>query len=239
MIVHNQNQKTGFLSAAIGVAVLIFGATGVFSELHDSLNTVWDVTPKRGSGVFQTLREKFLFFTMVLGIGFLLLVSPVISAGLSAFGHYLSGLMPGMYEVALILNFVIAFSVVTFLFAMMFKFVPDVEIAWRDVWIGAAITSLLFVIGKFLIGLYLGKSHVGSSYGAAGALILVLLWAYYSSQILFLGAELTQVYARRFGSRIVPSPEAEPLTDKAKAEQGVSNKKPEEQHGKKAPRPVP
>lgn len=240
MIAHSRSKSSGIIATAVGLAALLFGATGVFAELHDSLNTIWGVKPRAGSGIIQTLRERFLSFTMVLGIGFLLLVSLVISAALSAFGKYFSDLFPGMQLVAHLLNFAISFAVITLLFAMIYKILPQVEITWQDVWIGAASTAVLFVIGKSLIGFYLGKSSVSSSYGAAGALVIVLLWVYYAAQILFLGAEFTQVYARHFGSRIVASPSAEPLTEEAKARQGIApekSKSPEKPA--RAPRPVP
>lgn len=203
MLAHNQSQGTGIFATLIGLGVLLFGATGVFAELHDSMNNIWEVKPKPSSGIMSTIKERFLSFTMVLGVGFLLLVSLAVSAALAAFGSYLSGIMPGMTVIAHALNLVVSFGVVTLLFAMIYKVLPDAEISWRDVWIGAAGTAVLFVIGKFLIGLYLGQSSVSSSYGAAGALVIVLLWVYYAAQILFLGAEFTQVYARRYGSRIV------------------------------------
>jgi membrane protein len=206
MVAHGREHGAGVIATILGLAALIFGASGTFAELKDSLNTIWEVQPKAGSGILKTIRDRFLSFTMVLGIGFLLLVSLVLSAALAAFGHYLSGLMPGMAAISMALNFFIAFAIITLLFAMMFKILPDVEIAWKDVWVGAAVTAFLFTIGKLAIGLYLGRGAFSSSYGAAGALIIVLLWVYYSAQILFFGAEFTQVYARRYGSRIVPSP---------------------------------
>ena len=153
-------------------------------------------------------QERFLSFTMVLGVGFLLLVSLVLSAGLAALGSFITNLFPGAQVITYVLSFVISFEIITLLFAMMFKLLPDAKISWRDVWVGAATTALLFVMGKFLIGLYLGTSDAASGFGAAGALVILLLWVYYSAQILFLGAEFTQVYSRHFGSRIVPSENA-------------------------------
>ena len=153
---------------------------------------------------------------MVLGGAFLLLVSLVLTTALAATGKYLSGLVP-FAAVMQVLNFVISFAVITLLFAMMFKLLPDVKIGWSDVWIGAVITGLLFTLGKLLIGLYLGHSSIGSAYGAAGSFVVLLVWVYYSSQILFLGAEFTQVYANKYGSRIEPAEGAEPVTDEARA----------------------
>jgi membrane protein len=141
---------------------------------------------------------------MILGIGFLLLVSLVVSAGLSAVDTWMAGLLPGAEVLFMVVNFVVSLALITLLFAMIYRFLPDVRIAWRDVWMGAVFTALLFTIGKFLIGLYLGRSSVASVFGAAGSLVIVLLWIYYSTQILFFGAEMTQVYARRRGAQIVP-----------------------------------
>jgi membrane protein len=157
-----------------------------------------------------------LSFGMVLGIGFLLLVSLVVTTAVAAVGAWALGLLPGAKVLVEALTFVVSFGLITLLFAMIFKVLPDVEIAWRDVWIGAASTALLFTLGKFLFGLYLAKSSVASTYGAAGSLVIVLLWIYYSAQILFLGAELTQVYATHYGSNIRPSKHAVPVVQKGK-----------------------
>jgi membrane protein len=157
------------------------------------------------------LRDRFLSFSLVLAIGFLLLVSLILSAALAAVGKYLSGVLPVPSALMQGLNFALSFAVTTLLFALIFKVLPDVRIRWRDVWIGAAVTALLFSVGRFLIGLYLGRSSVSSAYGAAGSLVVVLIWIYYSAQILFLGAEFTQVYASRFGRGLEPKPNAEPL----------------------------
>jgi membrane protein len=174
------------------------------------------------------IKDRFLSFTMVLGVGFLLMVSLVLSAGLAALNEYMGGLFDNMAYVGQVINFVISFGIITLMFAMIYKILPDVQIAWGDVWIGAAVTALLFSIGKFLIGLYLGHSTIGSSYGAAGALVLIVLWIYYSAQILFLGAEFTQVYAKRFGSQIRPDEGAVPVTDEARAQQGMPRENKEE-----------
>jgi membrane protein len=221
LIEASSNKTTGIIATVIGIATLLFGATGLFGQLQDALNTIWEVTPKPGRGVMGIIKDRFFSFTMVLGIGFLLMVSLVVSAGLEALNEYTSGLWGDVAFVGQALNFVISFGVITLLFAMIYKVLPDVEIAWRDVWIGAAVTALLFTIGKFLIGLYLGHSAVASSYGAAGALVVILLWVYYSAQILLLGAEFTQVYAKRFGSHIVPDEDAVPVTEEARAQQGM------------------
>jgi membrane protein len=181
----------------VGIVVLLFGAAGVFGQLQDSLNTIWEVKPKPGRGILGMVRDRFLSLTMVFGIAFLLLISLVISTAIAAMSRFIgSGLGEAAAHIA---NFVISFGVITILFAMIYKVLPDAVIAWSDVWIGAVVTSLLFGIGKFLIGLYLARSSVASVYGAAGSLVIVLLWVYYSAQILLLGAEFTQVYANQFG----------------------------------------
>jgi membrane protein len=221
LIEASSNKTTGTIATVIGVVTLLFGATGLFGQLQDALNTIWEVTPKPGRGVMGIIKDRFFSFTMVLGIGFLLMVSLVVSAALAAVNEYVSGLFDNLAFLGQVINFIVSFGVITLLFAMIYKILPDVEIAWRDVWIGAAVTALLFTIGKFLIGLYIGHSAVASSYGAAGALVVILLWVYYSAQILLLGAEFTQVYAKRFGSRLVPDEDAVPVTEEARAQQGM------------------
>jgi len=218
-----QHKEGGIWATVIAFVTILFGATGVFTQLQTSLNHIWDVKPKP-QGIKGLLRARAAAFGMLLGIGFLLLVSLVVSAGLTAAGNYMVGLLPGAEMVLQALNFLISFGVITVLFAMIFRFLPDVKIAWRDVWFGAAVTALLFTIGKFLIGLYLGNSSVASVYGAAGSLVIVLLWAYYSSQILFFGAELTQVWARRHGSHIVPDEHAMPADRKGELPKQTSKK---------------
>lgn len=218
----------GILGTIIGIVTLIFGALGVFNELHNALNTIWEVEEEEQteSGFLQGLKKllfgRLLSFGMILGIGFLLLVSLVISAALSAMQETVGNAIPLSEVLLQILNLVISIGVITVLFALIFKFLPDAEIAWRDVWLGAFVTAVLFSIGKFLIGLYLGNSSVGSSFGAAGSLVLLLLWIYYSAQILLFGAEFTQVYANKFGSKIVPEGEgtAEQMTATSRPQPG-------------------
>ena len=183
----------------IAVITLVFGLWGMFGELQDALNTIWGVTTRPGRGFLVNLRERFWSFTLVVGIGFLLLVSLAVSAWLAALRRFFADLLPIPATVLEALNFAVTLCVITFLFAMMFKLLPDVVLAWRDVWVGAALTSLLFTLGKGVIGLYLGRATIGSAYGAAGSLVVVLLWIYYSAQILFFGAEFTKVWARRRG----------------------------------------
>ena len=193
--------SSGLTAAGIGFVVLLFGASGVFSELRDSLNNVWNVKNTTSSGIVAMIRYRFVSFAMVLGIGFLLLVSLLLSAALAAAGKFFGGFLPLPEAVLHLINAVISFAGVTLLFALLYKVVPDVRIEWRDVWVGAAVTSALFAVGKLLIGLYLGKTSVGSAYGAAGSLVVFLVWVYYSAQIFFLGAAFTQVYSERHGSR--------------------------------------
>lgn len=199
--------REGILALVIGILTLLFGALGVFNELHNSLNIIWNVRLEKPRGFLQSLKkvvlDRLLSFTMILGIGFLLLVSLVVTAGLSATQKTLGEAFPIPEFLLQIVNLVISVGVITVLFALIFKFLPDVRIAWRDVWMGAFVTSLLFSLGKTLIGLYLGNSAVGSTFGAAGSLVLLLLWIYYSAQILFFGAEFTQVYANQYGSKML------------------------------------
>lgn len=178
------------LASLLGLLALMFGASGVFAELQDSLNVVWKVEKKPGRGIWGTVKDRFLSFTMVLGIGFLLLISLVVSAGLSALGTWVGG-----GWILKSLSFLFSFAVVSALFAMMFRFLPDARTPWRETFAGGAVTAFLFTLGKFAIGAYLGSGSVSKTYGAAAAFLLVLLWVYYSSQILFLGAELTKAWA--------------------------------------------
>jgi membrane protein len=217
MIQRADQPSTGLFATAVAVATLLLGASGVFGQLQDALNAVWGVEPKEGRGVWGFIKDRFLSFVAVLGTGFLLLVSLILSSALAAFGKWFGGLLPLPETLLQLMNFALSFLVVTGLFALIFKVLPDAKVAWRDVWIGAALTSALFTIGKFALGLYLGKSNVASAYGAAGSLVLVLLWVYYSAQILLYGAEFTQVYANRIGERIVPAPDAR-VTDPHKAD---------------------
>jgi membrane protein len=200
LLAHASNPGHGILAAGVGFAVLLFGASGVFGELRDSLNLVWGHPTNSNTGIMGMVRYRFFSFAMVLGVGFLLLVSLLVSAAIAATGTYLKGYLPLPEAVLHLSSIVVSFLLVTVLFALLYKLVPDVEIEWRDVWIGAAVTSLLFSLGKFLIGLYLGKASVGSAYGAAGSLVVFIVWVYYSAQIFFLGAEFTHMFAEQHGS---------------------------------------
>jgi membrane protein len=186
---------SGRLAAVLGVLTLLFGASGVFVQLQEALNRVWDVAPKPGAVFTTLLRKRLLSFSLVLGIGFLLMVSLVLSAALSAVGHTLERIAApaGVLETT---NFIVSFVAVTLLFGLIYRLLPDVHLAWRDVVTGAVLTALLFVAGKTVIGFYLGRTGTASAYGAAGSLVVVLLWVYYSSLIFFFGAELTRILSR-------------------------------------------
>lgn len=224
MLVNFNQPQAGTLAAVIGVITLLLGAAGLFGQLQDALNTIWEVAPKPGGGILLMLRQRFISFTMVLGIGFLLLVSLVISAGVTLAGNLVARFLPEQELVLQLVNLLLSFGIITLLFALIYKILPDVEIAWRDVWLGAAVTSLLFNVGKFLIGLYLGSSTVGSAYGAAGSFVVLLIWVNYSAQILLFGAEFTQVFARRFGSKIQPSANAVALSESERVRQGMPHR---------------
>jgi membrane protein len=211
-------KRTGTFAAIAGIAVMVFGASGVFGELKDALNTIWGVVVKPGRTLLRLIRDRFLSFSMVLSVGFLLLVSLLLSAILTALSKYVNWLLPLPVFVWRTLDFLGSLGVITVLFAMIFKILPNVRIDWRDVWIGAAVTSLLFVLGKFLIGFYLGASSVASAYGAAASVIIVLLWVYYSACILLFGAEFTKAYACKFGSGIIPNHRAMLWSDAVRAQ---------------------
>jgi membrane protein len=223
MIAAASKPAEGTIATLVGVVVLLFGASGVFGQLQDALNTIWEVQPKP-RGVWGTIKDRFFSFVMVIGTGFLLLVSLALSAAINLVAEWMGSLLPLPEFVLHALNFVASFAIITLLFAAMFKVIPDAVVEWKDVWVGAIVTAALFVIGKFFLGMYLGRGSVANAYGAAGALVVVLLWVYYSAQIVFLGAEFTQVYARSRGSRIKPADNAIPVTDEARAQQGMQPK---------------
>ena len=192
----------GVIATVISVAVLLVGATTVFAELQSALDRVWDVPPsQKASGIWATLRARLLSLGFILGLGFLLSVSLVFSAGMAAFGGWANGLFPGWEVLLQMVNTVISLGISSLLFAMIFKLMPQATVSWRDVWVGAAVTAVLFEVGKALIGLYIGKSSVTSSFAAAGSLVVLLVWVYYSAQIFLLGAEFTWVFAHEHGSR--------------------------------------
>ena len=188
----------------IGILLALFGASGVFGQLQDALNTIWGVKAKPGNSIGTFLRARFLSFAMVAGVCFLLLVSLVFESVLKSFSQYVQAMFPGGIVIALVVYSFFDLGVVVLLFALIFKFLPDVKIQWRDVWLGAVMTAIFFAIGKWALGFYLGSGAAASAYGAASSLITLLLWIYYSSQILLFGAEFTQVYAARAGRAFVP-----------------------------------
>jgi membrane protein len=200
VIANADKPKTGLIATILGLVTLFLGASGVLAELRDSLNRIWEVKPQSSGGLWGMVRDRLMSFGMVLAIGFLLLVSLVLSAAISAAGKYVGGMLPVPAGVLHLVNIVFSFVVIAALFALIYRFLPDDRIEWNDVAIGAIVTALLFTLGKFAIGIYLGKAGVGSAYGAAGSLVVVLAWIYYSSQIFFFGAEFTHVYSMRHGS---------------------------------------
>jgi len=208
MIRSASNPTEGILATIIGIVTLLFGALGVFNELHNALNVIWEVKEEKAESFLQAVKkaliDRFLSFTMVLVIGFLLLVSLVISAGLSATQELVGNTFPIPEFLLQFINLIISIGVITLLFALIYKYLPDTEIPWRFVWLGAFVTAILFSLGKLAIGLYLGNSAIASSFGAAGSLVLLLVWIYYSAQILFFGAEFTQAYANKYGQKIPP-----------------------------------
>jgi membrane protein len=187
----------GVLATTFGVVTLLLGASGVFGQLQEALNTIWDIKPQPGINIKNFLQKRLLSFAIVLVLGFLLLVSLILSAALAAIANFFGHLFPQWIQLGQILNFLFSFAGTTLLFALLYKVLPDIKIAWSNLWIGATTAALLFTIGKFLIGLYLGNSSIGSSYGAASSLVIVLIWVFFSAQILLLNAEFTQVYTRR------------------------------------------
>jgi membrane protein len=203
-------------AAALGLAAILIGSTAVFAELQAALNYIWDVQVDPQRNVLKSLlRTRLRSFTLVLVVGFLLLVSLVVSAALSAVQEFMQGQLPGIPVVWQVGNFLLSFGVIAFLFAMIYKYLPDVQLTWRDVTIGSLATAALFALGKWLIGFYLGHAAFGSTYGAAGSFVILLIWVYYSALISFLGAEFTQVYVRRFGSNPRPEPHAVPIGRKS------------------------
>lgn len=214
------NKPKSLLATLVGVGTLILGASGVFAQLKDALNAIWGVRLRKTGGIIVMMKDYALSFSIVLAIGFLLIVSLLFSAALQAISTYLKDYI-ALPKFAAPLAELTTFALLTILFALIYKVLPDVKIGWRDVWIGAVLTSIFFTIGKFLIGLYLGTSSVASGFGAAGALILILVWVYYSTTIFFFGAEFTKVFAREYGCGIKPTHRAELVTDAERCEQGL------------------
>jgi membrane protein len=205
LVARSAATSDGVVAGVIALVVLVFGASGVFAELQSALNTIWQVPGRKAEGgIWTMVRQRLWSFSLVCGTAFLLLTSLVVSAVLSAVNDRIADWIPGMGLLVQVVNFFLTFALLTLLFAMIFKWLPDTDLAWADVWLGAAVTAALFSIGKYLIGLYLGQAAVGSAYGAAGAFVVLLAWIYWSSQILLFGAVLTFVYAKRYGHGVAP-----------------------------------
>ncbi|MCA1590187.1 MAG: YihY/virulence factor BrkB family protein [Acidobacteria bacterium] len=216
-IVDNANKpSTGALQTIVGFVILLVSASAVFGQLQTSLNRVWNVVQKSGLGVVHMITTRLFSMAVVATLGFLLMVSLGISTLVAAFGSYFKTLAPGMEFLLHILNFLVAVAVTTLLFAAIFKYMPDVKIGWRDVWIGALVTAVLFNVGQIGLGLYLGNSSTAAEYGAAGSFMVLILWLYYSTVILFYGAEWAQVRARLAGSRFEPAEHANRLVVEAR-----------------------
>ncbi len=209
-VLKSSEHQAGVWATIVGLATLLVGATGVMVELQDALNTVWKVLPKPGASVKRFVRARILALALVLTLGFLLLVSLVLSAGLEVFVKWAGSWLPKWVALGYILNYVVGVGVIALFFALLFKWLPDAKVAWKDVWFGALVTSILFHVGKYLIALYIGRASVASTFGAAGSLAVLLVWIYYSSQILLLGAEMTRAYSNRYGSHVVPDENAIP-----------------------------
>jgi membrane protein len=208
------SQKTSVIATIIGVITLIFGSTGVFAQLQTSLNRIWELKVTAKKKWLKTLKDRLFSFGLILSIGFLMLISLLITTALEAFGDWIKAHLPDiMLFIFRLINFLVSFSVITVLFALMFKILPDAQIRWRDVWVGAMVTTLLFILGKFLLGIYFAKAEPGSAYGAAGSIVLIMLWVSYSCMILFFGAEFTKQYAVHFGREIIPAKDAELITE--------------------------
>ena len=201
MIASAHKPMHSVLASIIGGLTLLIGATGAFSEVYDALNNIWGAREDTGGGGWALIRARFLSFELILIVGFLLMVSLVVSAALSGVAKYASGFLPVPGAVLQTIDIIFSIAVITVLFALIFKVLPELHIAWGDVWVGAVLTAILFTLGKFLIGFIIGKSIAASSYGASGSLIIVVAWIYYSALILYFGAEFTQVYACAYGSR--------------------------------------
>lgn len=233
--------REGLIASVIGVITLIFGATGVFNQLKDALNTIWEVAPKKGAGIMGIVTDRISGLVMILGLGFLLLVSLVLSTALSVLNQYFANLLGAVSGTAsLVVNYAVQIVIITLIFSAIFREVPDVEIRWSDVWVGGLVTAILFLAGQYLISLYLSKASPASTYGAAGSLVVILLWLYYSAQILFLGAEFTKVYSYWRRGNVVPSENARPLTPTERIEQGIARPQDEERVSRRtAPAAVP
>ena len=220
LVLSGADRPKSAAATAIGIITLLIGACGVFAQLKDALNTIWGVRIKPGGAVKQFIRDYILSFGMVLAIGFLLTVSLLLTTALQAIIHYMAWLLPKPALTACFTE-ICSFLLLSALFGAIYKVLPDVRLSWRDVWVGAVVTGILFTVGKYLIALYLATSSISSSFGAAGALIILLIWIYYSAVIFFFGAEFTKTYSRECGGGVVPGRHAVFVTQDMKVEQGV------------------
>lgn len=212
--------KAGVLGAVFGTVALLFGAGGVFVQLQDALNTVWEVRARPGLSLLQRIRHRLSAYAIVMAVAFLLLVSLAVSAALAWLARWNDSL-PGSDAIWFVVDAAMSLGILTLLFALMFKHVPDAKVRWNDVWIGASVTALLFVAGKYALGAYLGRPQATATFGAASALVVVAVWVYYCAQIVLLGAEFTQAYAFREGGGIRPDDDAVAVTPEARAQQGL------------------
>jgi len=208
IILNAHDPGTGIWSTVFGIVVLLLGASGVFVELQSAMNTIWKVAPKAGQGVVTFIRQRFASFVMVLVVSLLLFVSLLLSTALPVLGKYFTGTLLGGPLVWQSINIAASVAIATLLFALVFRVVPDIDVAWKYVWPGAFVTAILFTLGKLMLGLYIENSSVTTSYGAAGSLVALIIWVYCSSQIIFFGAELTEVYSRRVGTGVHPTEHA-------------------------------
>ncbi len=225
MITNASEKKASFFAAALSILTLIVGCTGVFAQLQSELNQIWEVRVEAEKKWLRVLRTRFFSFGLVIAIAFLMLVSLIITAGLSLLNGWIKEHLPDvMLYIFYLINFAVSFSVITVLFALMFKVLPDAQVRWRNVWIGAGVTAGLFILGKFLLGIYFGKSDPGSTYGAAGSIVLIMLWVSYTCMIVFLGAEFTKQYTLARGDEIVPRKDAK-LIEADKEEALVEKKR--------------
>jgi membrane protein len=220
MVENAGSGKGGVAAAAFGTIALLFGAGGVFVQLQDALNTVWEVKPKPGLPILERIRDRLSTYAFVMAVAFLLLVSLAVSAAISALSRW-NDALNGPDALWLAVDWLVSLGVLTLVFAVLFKALPDAKVKWRDVWLGALVTAGLFAVGKVLLGLYLGRPGAAATFGAASALVLVVLWVYYCAQLVLLGAEFTQAYAHWKGRAIQPDEDAVAVTDEARAQQGL------------------
>lgn len=220
MIKSSSKGGSGIIATVIGLVTLLLGAAGIFGQLQDALNTIFGVVFKP-AGIVGMLKARLLTFLMVLGVALLLLASLAASALLSVLAGYVSGILPGGAIVWQIVNYLVTAAIIVLAFALIYKLLPDARIAWKSTFVGAVVTTVLFILGQILLSIYFGFSNPGSAFGAAGSLVVVLVWIYYTAQIIFFGAEITKVYANRYGTGLQPKPGAEWLSEELRADQGM------------------